>query len=66
MKSEWRVTSNVFDGCVKKYAVYRLLDVSEVDHSGNREYIGDYTEDREIARSAARQLNILESPGPKN
>lgn len=61
MKSPWKVTSNIFGGGTKKYAVYRLLDVSEVDHSGNREFAGDYIEDKEVAQRAVRLLNSLEA-----
>lgn len=40
MKSEWRVTCNdVCRGPV--YNVYRLRDLDEIDHSGNREYVDD-------------------------
>lgn len=56
MKSEWKVTSNVIDG-EKMYAVYRLRDVNEVDHSGNREYAGGYVEYYDAAQTAADQLN---------
>lgn len=39
------------------YAVYRLLDMAEVDHSGNREYAGHFVPDREAAKYAAEALN---------
>lgn len=56
MKSEWRVTSNLF-GDIKMYAAYRLLDISEPDHSGNREYGKGYTENRGEAEEEAATLN---------
>lgn len=59
MKSEWRVTSNIIDG-TKMYAVYRLRDVNEVDHAGNREYIRGFTADKELAERIARKLNRAE------
>lgn len=62
MKGAWKVTSNIFDGGVKKYAVYRLLDVNEVDHSGNREFAGGYIDDKDLAQSIAGQLNAQDSP----
>ena len=59
MKSEWKVTSQVI-GDRRMYAVYRLLDVNEVDHSGNREFATDYLRDRANAEIAARELNEKE------
>lgn len=56
MKSEWRVSSNIIDG-EEMYIVYRLRDVSEVDHSGNREYYGGYTKEKELAEILAAELN---------
>lgn len=58
-KSEWRVTANPIGGCTL-YGVYRLLDTSEVDHSGNREIYGDYVDDRPAAEEIARKLNLKE------
>ena len=40
MKSEWRVTCNYIGG-ERFYGVYRLRDLDEIDHSGNREYVDD-------------------------
>ena len=59
MKGPWKVTSQVIGDC-KKYAVYRLIDINEVDHSGNREFAGDYVEDKSIAEFVAKQLNDKE------
>ncbi len=57
MKSEWRVTSNIIGG-VKMYAVYRLRNVDGIDQSGNREYYGNYMEDRNTAKELAESLNV--------
>ena len=59
MKSEWRVSSNIIGGD-KMYIAYRLRDVSEVDHSGNREYYGEYTADKDFAIALAAELNNRE------
>jgi len=59
MKGEWKVTSNPIGGKTL-YGVYRLLDINEVDHSGNREFAGNYVEDRQIAEFVAEQLNDKE------
>ncbi|MEN6391061.1 MAG: hypothetical protein ABFD04_11650 [Syntrophomonas sp.] len=59
MKSEWRVTSNIIDG-EKMYAVYRLRDAQKTDHSGNREFAGEYVKDREQAEFVAANLNLAE------
>lgn len=59
LRSEWRVTSN-FIGGEKMYAAYRLKDVNEVDHSGNREYEGGWTSNREEAAMVAEKLNKTE------
>jgi hypothetical protein len=57
MASEWKVTCNVIDGRTL-YGVYRLIDTSEVDHSGNREMYGGYDfQLREAAQALARLLN---------
>lgn len=40
MKSEWRVSCNYLCGGLV-YNVYRLRDLDEIDHSGNREYVDD-------------------------
>lgn len=61
MKSEWRVTENYFpsdDGeRVAMYGVYRLLDVDEVDHSGNREDIGRLFDSQDLAQVYADVMN---------
>lgn len=61
--SKWKVTSNSVGG-EKMYAVCRIMDVTEVDHSGNREYAGGWTTNREAAQVVADQLNCcIETPG---
>ena len=40
MKSEWMVSYQYING-IKLYSVYRLKDVEEGDHSGNRETRGE-------------------------
>lgn len=59
MPSPWKVTSQHI-GDRKMFAVYRLRDVNEVDHSGNREYATDYMEDRMDALVIAQDLNEME------
>lgn len=59
MHSEWKVTSNTING-QKVYGVYRLRDTGQVDHSGNREYAGDYVDNRETAAIVAKELNKID------
>lgn len=54
--SKWKVTANPVGGKMW-YAVYRIRDISEVDHSGNRQYYGGYIEDKSEAEELARWLN---------
>lgn len=54
--SEWRVSSNPIAGRMF-YGVYRLRDVDEIDHSGNRETRGGWYETREEAERLAETLN---------
>lgn len=56
MKSEWMVSYQYING-IKLYSVYRLKDVEEVDHSGNRETHSGFFENREDAEDYARTLN---------
>ena len=60
MKSAWKVTSNSING-KKVYGVYRIRDVAEVDHSGNREMFGGYMDHRYEAIIIAEKLNDAES-----
>ncbi len=59
MTSKWKVTCNPIGG-TKMYAVYRLIDVNEVDHSGNREFATDFMEDQMDALLIAQDLNEME------
>ena len=61
MKSEWRVMSSPIDD-KKYYRVFRIIDTNAVDHSGNREFSGGYTSDREEAMQRAEALNAKEDP----
>lgn len=54
MKSKWKVL--ISDE--KMYAVYRLIDTQKPDHSGNREFAGEYIKDREVAEWVAAELNL--------
>lgn len=59
-RSEWKVTANPVGGRMI-YGVYRLRDTAEVDHSGNREYYGDYVDSRQTAEQIADELNKKEA-----
>lgn len=59
MKSKWKVTSNIINGKTM-YGVYRQRDISETDHSGNRDYAGGYVDNRETAAIVAAELNRIE------
>lgn len=56
MKSSWIVTKN-YIGDKEKFAAYRIIDTSEVDHSGNREYQGGWHDNEETATRIAQELN---------
>ena len=58
-KSNWMVTSNTINGKTM-YGVFRLKNIKEINHSGNRETFGYYYEDRESAERLAKQLNSQE------
>ena len=59
MKSEWRV-SHTYAGGKMFRQVYRLRDVDEVDHGGNREYYGRVYATDEEAQAVADALNKAE------
>jgi hypothetical protein len=59
-KGAWKVTSNVIGG-EKMYAVYRLRDISAIDHSGNREICGGWLKKEAEATKLAEVLNCAES-----
>lgn len=54
--SEWRVTCNPV-GEEYLYCVYRLKDINDIDHSGNREIYGEYTTNEAEAEALAKKLN---------
>lgn len=58
MKSKWKVSST-YAGGERFYQVYRLRDVNEVDHSGNREIAGTF-DDEAQAQEYADAKNRLE------
>ena len=60
MKSEWKVTSNPIGGQTM-YAAFRIKDISQPDHSGNREYAGEYISNREAVEFVVEELNKGES-----
>ena len=62
MKSEWRVTANPVGGEMR-YGVYRLRDKDALDHSGNRESLGRWFDDRKLAEDMARIMNEEDEEG---
>ncbi len=55
----WSVLSMHMDG-KRMYIVYRKRDRDAIDHAGNRETYGQYTEDRSAAEALADYLNEKE------
>lgn len=53
MKSEWRVSYNPMAG----YIAYRLRNTEVIDHSGNREYYGEYSENQQEIQEIVDKLN---------
>ena len=60
MKSKWFVSSNTIVG-VMMYQAQRIKDTSAVDHSGNREYAGDFYENKADAQAVADEMNAKEA-----
>ena len=54
--SEWRVSS-MWLGKKRYYQVYRIKDMTRVDHSGNREYKGGLMENEYTAMELAKKMN---------
>ena len=54
--SEWRISS-MWLGGKKVYQVYRIKDMTRVDHSGNREYADGLLHDEREAMVLAEKLN---------
>jgi hypothetical protein len=59
MKGEWKVSSN-YIGDKKMYCAYRIIDTSKLDHSGNREYSGKWTENHDEALLEVERLNKIQ------
>jgi len=60
MKGKWEVYSNVIGGKTV-YMAKRLRDAGGVEHSGNLEGRGDWTEDREAVERLCETLNQEEA-----
>ena len=56
MHGKWKVSSQ-FIGDERVFEVYRLRDISKVDHSGNREYAGEIIYSQDAAYAVAKGLN---------
>lgn len=56
MVGKWKVTST-YIGNEKMYAVYRLKNTAELDHSGNREIATGYSSNRQEQMDIAAKLN---------
>lgn len=56
---KWQVSSN-FIGGGRMYIAVRLIDKDKTDHSGNREYAGGYSSDREAVQKLVDELNGIE------
>ena len=59
MKGKWKVESNTING-ERMYAAVRIKDVNAVDHSGNREYGSEYTDNREFVQALCDYMNEAE------
>ena len=64
MKGKWKVSNNPAMGDMP-YIVYRLRDTEETDHSGNRQFCGNYTADKKAAQELADKLNTKYGGGGK-
>ena len=53
MKGKWFVMKNPMAG----YIVARMKDLNETMHSGNLEYHGEYSDDKEKCQIIADELN---------
>lgn len=60
MKSEWRVATN-YCSDIRLFQVYRLVDATKTDESGNREYKDQIYYNKDEAKAAAKAANIKES-----
>ena len=55
----WEITSNSVNGDMM-YSIYRLMDDTKTDYSGNREYPTGYSADRATIEFLVSELNRLE------
>lgn len=53
--NKWQISSNFIGKMV--YQVYRIIDETKVDHSGNREYFHQVFDNKEDAQFKADELN---------
>lgn len=60
--SEWRVGANPIAGSIF-YNIYRLRDINEIDHSGNRETCSGLYTTRAEAEVVADMMNEEEADG---
>lgn len=59
MKGKWKV-SHTYAGGTMYIQVYRLKDLNQIDHAGNRETVPRIFDTDEEAEAYARQLNEKE------
>lgn len=57
VKSKWKVSSNPIRNARTIYQVFRIKDVNQVHHSGNREEYGKSFADKSEAEALAEKLN---------
>ena len=58
--SSWKISTNIVAGR-ELYQVYRIINVNEPDHSGNRETKGGLYDRLHDAEALARRLNTEEA-----
>ena len=59
-KSKWAVQNNYIAGIGTRYIAMRQLDTSQPLHSGNVEYYGQYSVDKQAVSLIAELLNERE------
>ena len=60
-KSKWAVQSNYIAGVGTRYIAMRQLDTDQPLHSGNVEYYGQYSVDKQAVALIAELLNEREA-----
>ena len=60
-KSKWAVMSNYIAGVGTQYIAMRVLDTSQPMHSGNMEFYGQYSVDKQAVTLIAELLNEREA-----